>query len=64
MIFSAIIALIVLGQGAAAGPECTRLPYNLFGPLKAHSKAQAFCTSKYPIPRPTCLVSTTVIATM
>ncbi|OAK97716.1 hypothetical protein IQ06DRAFT_338115 [Phaeosphaeriaceae sp. SRC1lsM3a] len=64
MFFTAIVALMVLVHKTEAGSECTKLPYNLFGPLKTHSKAQAFCTSKYPIPRPTCLVSTTIIATI
>lgn len=65
MLYSAtVIALAVVVQQVVAGPECTKVPYVFFQQLKTHSKAQAFCTSKYSIPKPTCTAITTQIATM
>ncbi|CAI9635574.1 unnamed protein product [Alternaria burnsii] len=48
---------------ASATSDCTRIPYALFAPLSKHKPAQSFCTSKYPLPRPTCLVTTTIPST-
>ncbi|KAH6838698.1 hypothetical protein AA0119_g11563 [Alternaria tenuissima] len=56
-----LLSLSVLEASAAS--DCTRLPYALFTPLSKHKPAQSFCTSKYPLPRPTCLVTTTIPST-